>query len=363
MIITYENAINYLQSFLINSNVDLINQTIRGSSYFVNPIPQYNAMLNYCNQLDLNEKTIVEFFLLGRKVKKEAIDKLDNNLLAALEILEIIKSKDDFVQLDELILITYMACFFFTSTPCAFPQNTSGNMNVYIGIDTYQLLNNQLNHKCNSILDICTGNGIQLIMACKRTSAKKGLGIDISDKSVEIAKLNCSINDMDDVITIIKGDIYSPINNDKFDLIYSNPPYIAVPIDINYPVYGNGGSTGLEIISRILSELSDYLSEKGQAVIYGETLGSDNRWFISDYIDEYLYNDFSTNLIIINHADVATHAKRISKIASNYNKLHSTSLKQWTDQYESIKATNHGCFILKIVKDNSNIFSHKVTTL
>lgn len=56
------------------------------------------------------------------------------------------------------------------------------------------------------ILDLCTGSGIQLILGCKKACAKHGVGVDINDNACKIARINVSLNAMDEIIDIKSGD-------------------------------------------------------------------------------------------------------------------------------------------------------------
>ena len=74
-----------------------------------------------------------------------------------------------------------------------------------------------------AIVDIGTGSG------CIAISLKKNLlcsmdAVDISDKALEVAKENAKKLDAD--IKFYIGDLLKPLIG-KYDVIISNPPYIA----------------------------------------------------------------------------------------------------------------------------------------
>ncbi len=77
------------------------------------------------------------------------------------------------------------------------------------------------------ILDLGTGSGaIALALASERTDANI-TACDYSTKALEIAKENAKSNNLEGCITFIKSNWFSNINDRDFDLIVSNPPYIA----------------------------------------------------------------------------------------------------------------------------------------
>ena len=93
---------------------------------------------------------------------------------------------------------------------------------VYKVID-YIRKNNLTNIK---ILDLCTGSGIIGITLKKELEEfdVKILASDISSRALTVAKENASSLEVD--ISFAESDLFSNIQ-DKFDIIVSNPPYIA----------------------------------------------------------------------------------------------------------------------------------------
>ena len=76
-----------------------------------------------------------------------------------------------------------------------------------------------------SILDIGTGSGCILISLLSELRNSLGVGVDISKKAIEIAKLNAKKFISNKRVKFLKKSFYN-ISNVKFDLIVSNPPYI-----------------------------------------------------------------------------------------------------------------------------------------
>jgi release factor glutamine methyltransferase len=74
-------------------------------------------------------------------------------------------------------------------------------------------------------LDIGTGSGCIAIALAKNLKNAQVFAIDVSNKAIEIAKMNAKQNDVD-VFFMNCNILETDDLNQKFDLIVSNPPYV-----------------------------------------------------------------------------------------------------------------------------------------
>jgi len=151
--------------------------------------------------------------------------------------------------------------------------------------ETYQRIKDKNNL---NIVDLGTGSG------CIAITLSKLLGyeidaVDISKEALEVAKENNSLNNTK--VNFYLGDMLKPLNK-KYDVIISNPPYIAYDEEIMDIVKNNephlalyADNNGLACYEKILSNCKNYLNEN--AIIAFE-IGASQAKDITDIAHKYL---------------------------------------------------------------------------
>lgn len=121
------------------------------------------------------------------------------------------------------------------------------------------------------ILDMCTGSGAIAISIAKYVKNAIIYALDISNDALEIAKKNAINNKVEDKIEFIESNLFENIENIKFDIIVSNPPYIKKE-DIKFlddevrkePLIAlDGGNDGLFFYKNITKSAQEYLKYGG----------------------------------------------------------------------------------------------------
>jgi release factor glutamine methyltransferase len=77
------------------------------------------------------------------------------------------------------------------------------------------------------VLDLGTGTGCLIAAIVKNLTGATGVGIDISRGAIRVAKRNVENLGLADRIRIFRRDFNSGADLGRFDIIVSNPPYIA----------------------------------------------------------------------------------------------------------------------------------------
>jgi len=125
------------------------------------------------------------------------------------------------------------------------------------------------------VLDLCTGSACIAIACAYAFPDALVDAIDLSEDALEVAKINLAKHEQEEQLTLYHSDLFSALPAQKYDLIVSNPPYVAIaeweqlPAEFHAePEMGfTGGESGLDLVIKILVDAADYLSEQGVLVI------------------------------------------------------------------------------------------------
>ena len=134
-----------------------------------------------------------------------------------------------------------------------------------------EVINIAKKNNAKKILDLCTGSGAIAVSLAKYLPQAEITAIDISNEALKIAKKNAISNNVENQITFISSDMFTNLNEEKFDIIVSNPPYIKTNViknlDIqvqNEPYIAlDGGKDGLDFYKKIINEPYQYLKYNG----------------------------------------------------------------------------------------------------
>jgi len=77
------------------------------------------------------------------------------------------------------------------------------------------------------ILDLGVGSGAILLALLAERPAAKGLGVDVSEEALAVARDNAASLGLAGRVALLRGDWTAGLQGEEFDLVVSNPPYIA----------------------------------------------------------------------------------------------------------------------------------------
>ncbi len=122
-----------------------------------------------------------------------------------------------------------------------------------------------------SVLDLCTGSGCLAILAANTFHNAEIAAADISSDALDVARINLKEHDLSDRITLHHGDLLDAVKDQKFDLIITNPPYVATEeVNAFPPEYAHeprlaheGGSDGFNLVREIIKQAPKHLNTGG----------------------------------------------------------------------------------------------------
>lgn len=121
------------------------------------------------------------------------------------------------------------------------------------------------------VLDIGTGSGAVALAIARERPLARVVATDISDAALEIARRNADELGMAERIRLARGDGFAAVEDQSFDLIVSNPPYVAesqrgsLPPELAHEpeVALFAGSDGLRVLGQLAAGVASRLRPEG----------------------------------------------------------------------------------------------------
>jgi release factor glutamine methyltransferase len=162
-----------------------------------------------------------------------------------------------------------------------------------------------LNFQMPAALDFCTGSGCIAIALAAKCPGAKICATDISDEALTLAKENAAKNKVAERIEFLQGDGLGALKTkNQFDLIVSNPPYIAsAEIETLQPevrdfdprIALDGGADGLDFYRLLASNAKFFLKANGKIMLeFGDgqadairKIFENEKWIVEAVKDDY----------------------------------------------------------------------------
>ena len=156
------------------------------------------------------------------------------------------------------------------------------------------------------ILDVGTGSGCILIGLLTELKQSNGIGIDISNKAISIAKKNANKHLPNKNVKFFVNKIEA-INQGIFDVVVSNPPYIKSSLLVNLDkgiksyepkIALDGGNDGLDVIKKVIYKAIEILKISGMLAL---EIGNEQQFEVSKILTkknfriEHIIKDYREN--------------------------------------------------------------------
>ena len=109
-------------------------------------------------------------------------------------------------------------------------------------------------------LDLCTGSGVHALLLASHCT--RVVGTDISPRAIDIARFNARLNGVDNV-EFLPGALWSPVADERFDVITANPPYQPEPQGVAGTNWWGAQARGEGVWRPLVEQLHEHLTPGG----------------------------------------------------------------------------------------------------
>jgi SAM-dependent methyltransferase len=131
-----------------------------------------------------------------------------------------------------------------------------------IGSSSLTLANQTIRRRSSLTLDLGTGCGLLAFLAAPHSD--RVVAVDRNPRAVRLAAFNARLNGLSNV-ECREGNLFGPVEGDRFDLVFSNPPFVISPE--HHYIYRDSGLHGDEISQKIVRQVPRFLREGGYCQI------------------------------------------------------------------------------------------------
>lgn len=132
------------------------------------------------------------------------------------------------------------------------------------------------------VLDLGTGSGVLALEAAKY--ANTVIGTDINPKAIRYARSGALLNNLAGKCEFREGNLYEPVQGEKFDLLISNPPFMPHPPSFRLFLSVDGGADGMSVVRKVIEQAPQHLDESGRAVFLTMSLGDKDEPLVYRYL-------------------------------------------------------------------------------
>tara|TARA_Y100001958_G_scaffold158366_1_gene156013 strand:- start:8 stop:850 length:843 start_codon:yes stop_codon:yes gene_type:complete len=156
-------------------------------------------------------------------------------------------------------------------------------------------------------LEIGIGSGCIILSILNHLRHSQAIGIDVSKKTIKNCGINLKRFKLENRCKVLHKSV-DEINNIKFDLVISNPPYIVkrdikrLSEDIKKyePIIAlDGGNDGLDVIKKVIYKSNEVLKLNGILALeigYGQYKSVNNLLTANNFKENFVIKDYKNNI-------------------------------------------------------------------
>jgi release factor glutamine methyltransferase len=123
-----------------------------------------------------------------------------------------------------------------------------------------------------AVLDMGAGSGIGAVFAAQW--ARRVVAVDLNPAAVRCAGINVLIHRLEERVEVRQGDLFAPVQGERFDLILFNPPYLPGQPRTEF----ERALWSTDVVERFTAGLADHLAEDGMALVLLSSLADESKY-------------------------------------------------------------------------------------
>lgn len=211
--------------------------------------------------------------------------------------------------------------------PC---QHTSDPPCMYLGPDSLALADvaQKICRGGKRVADLCAGSGVQGLVALVH-GAGSVLAIEREARAASFCRFNAALNSRLLASTALAS---AGCRSDTlFDVVLANPPFVAVPADIDYPAFADGGPTGESVLEDVVRFAAKHLAEDGILAVVCEVHGDPAE--LANRVSTWWEEECSPSSVVVLSEPESPRSR--TDAVSQRRVADSTARRRWNENYRT----------------------------
>lgn len=227
--------------------------------------PAFEALKRVIARLDPVQQTLFRLFRLGALVGRDAVEEaIPDRVLQALARNALLRRQDEGWRTPSLLLVPLEGLLVFVSAPAAYPTSTDRCF-AWFDLSSYVFAKALPDDLAGlRVLDICSGTGIQSLLAARRGAAAV-IGLELDADAVTLAARNAAVNGVPGVEFRVSDGLAALRPDESFDFILCNGPH--APTCDGERLVSSLDAIGNRVLLSLADRLPSRLGPDGRALL------------------------------------------------------------------------------------------------